>query len=212
MISESKRATILVIDDDPSIRKALRRLLESAGYGVRTFATAHQFMESKIERAEPACLVLDVKMPGMDGLELQEELLARAETLPIVFITGHGDVPSSVGAMKKGAVDFLPKPFDEWALLEAVQAALRKDSESRAVLRERENIQRRLESLTPREHEVMTYVITGMLNKQIAHALDITEKTVIVHRGRVLEKMGAGSVAELVRLAEKVGVEPADTS
>ena len=151
-------------------------------------------------------------MPGIDGLDLQEELVLRDYTLPIVFITGHGDIPTSVNAMKKGAVDFLCKPFDDEELLRAVQESHAKDSKARAGREELANIRQRLNSLTPREHEVLTYVITGMLNKQIAYALEITEKTVIVHRGRVLHKMGVSSVAELVQLSAKAGIQPAEKS
>jgi FixJ family two-component response regulator len=151
-------------------------------------------------------------MPGISGPKLQDELSSRDYAIPIVFITGYGDIPTGVSAMKKGAVDFIIKPFEDEVLIAAVQEALKKSSEIRAVLDERREIQKRLDLLTPREREVASYVITGLLNKQIAHALNIAEKTVIVHRGRVMEKMDVDSVAELVRLAEKVGLEPADTS
>jgi FixJ family two-component response regulator len=149
-----------------------------------------------------------MRMPGLDGLDLQEELLSRDYALPIVFITGHGDVPSSVSAMKRGAVDFLEKPCDDAELLRAVTVALQKDAQARARLMEIEDIGRRVATLTPREREVLAYVISGMLNKQIAYALNITEKTVIVHRGRVMEKMAVGSVAELVQLSAKAGIQP----
>jgi FixJ family two-component response regulator len=205
-----ERATVFVVDDDASIRKSLARLLRSAGYEVVTFDSARNFLASESEVRGPACIVLDVRMPGLDGLDLQEELVSRDYALPIVFITGHGDIPTSVGAMKKGAVDFLCKPFDDDELLRAVRDAHAKDSEVRAERFEIESIRQRLEALTPREYEVLTYVITGMLNKQIAYALDITEKTVIVHRGRVLQKTKVSSVAELVQLAAKAGIQPAD--
>ncbi len=205
-------ATVYVIDDDPSILRSLRRLLKTVGFEVQTFASAWEFLESESGGPGPACLVLDVNMPDINGPALQDELASRGYAIPIVFITGYGDVPTGVSAMKKGAVDFITKPFEDEVLVAAVREALRKSSEIRAVLDERKAIQERLELLTPREREVATYVITGLLNKQIAHALNITEKTVIVHRGRVMEKMGADSVAELVRLAEKVGLEQADTS
>jgi FixJ family two-component response regulator len=200
---------VFVVDDDPSIRKSLDRLIKSAGLAVETFATAHEFLERHSHKG-PSCLVLDVKLPDLNGLELQEKLLSQEYAMPIVFITGHGDIPMSVKAMKKGAIDFLSKPFDDKALLDAVQQALQRDSKARTAREERKDIQRRLESLTPREYEILTHVITGMLNKQIAFALNISEKTVKVHRGRVMEKMGVDSVAELVRLTEKVGIKPAE--
>jgi FixJ family two-component response regulator len=203
------QATVFVVDDDASMRKSLARLLRSAGYAVEAFASAHEFLASAPEGEGPSCIVLDIRMPGLDGLDLQEELVARDYSLPIVFITGHGDVPSSVSAMKRGAVDFLEKPFDDDELLRAVTAAHRRDAKARTRLVELEDIRHKLELLTPREYEVLTYVISGMLNKQVAYELNITEKTVIVHRGRVMEKMGVGSVAELVQLSAKVGIQPA---
>jgi FixJ family two-component response regulator len=200
---------VFIVDDDPSIRKSLDRLIKSAGLAVETFATAHEFLERHSHKG-PSCLVLDVKLPDLNGLELQEKLLSQEYAMPIVFITGHGDIPMSVKAMKKGAIDFLTKPFDDKDLLDAVQQALQRDSKARTAREERKDIQRRLESLTLREYEILTHVITGMLNKQIALALNISEKTVKVHRGRVIEKMGVDSVAELVRLTEKVGIKPAE--
>jgi two-component system response regulator FixJ len=201
--------TVFVVDDDPSIRKSLDRLIKSAGLDVETFATAHEFLERHSHRG-PACLVLDVKMPGINGLELQEKLLSQEYAMPMIFITGHGDIPMTVKAIKKGAIDFLSKPFDDKDLLDVVHEALQTDSKAWTVRDELEDIHRRLESLTPREHEILTYVINGMLNKQIAYALKISEKTVKVHRGRVMEKMGVGSVAELVRLTEKLDIKPAE--
>jgi FixJ family two-component response regulator len=203
-----ENAIVFVVDDDPSVRKSLDRLLRSVGLAVETFATAHEFLEQQCLKG-PSCLVLDVKMPGISGLELQEKLLSQEHVMPIVFITGHGDIPMTVKAIKKGAVNFLSKPFDEKDLLDAVYEALQRDSKTRAVRQELEEIQHRLESLTPREYEVLTHVITGRLNKQIANSLDISEKTVKVHRGRVMQKMGVDSVAELVRLAEKLDIKPA---
>jgi FixJ family two-component response regulator len=203
-----ENAIVFVVDDDPSVRKSLDRLLRSVGLAVETFATAHEFLEQQCLKG-PSCLVLDVKMPGISGLELQEKLLSQEHVIPIVFITGHGDIPMTVKAIKKGAVNFLSKPFDEKDLLDAVYEALQRDSKTRAVRQELEEIQHRLESLTLREYEVLTHVITGRLNKQIANSLDISEKTVKVHRGRVMQKMGVDSVAELVRLAEKLDIKPA---
>ena len=207
-----KQATVFVVDDDSSVRKGLKRLLKSTGYGVEAFASAEEFLAYDSGCDEPACLVLDVQMPGLNGLNLQEKLVLQDYTRPIIFITGHGDIPASVRAMKKGAVEFLTKPFDDRELLDAVQEAIRKDLQIRNVLSERENVRLRLAALTPREHEVLTYVIAGLLNKQIAYILNISEKTVKVHRGRVMEKTGVKSIAELVRLADKAGIKPVEVS
>ena len=207
-----KQTTVFVVDDDSSVRKGLKRLLKSAGYSVETFDSAEAFLTCDSGCDGPACLVLDVQMPGLNGLDLQEKLVSRDYAMPIIFITGHGDIPTSVRAMKKGAVEFLTKPFDERDLIDAVQEALQKDFQTRCVLREREDIQKRLATLTPREHEILTYVIAGLSNKQIAYVLNISEKTVKAHRGRVMEKTGVESLAELVRLAEKAGVKPAEVS
>jgi len=204
-----KPATVFVVDDDPAVGKAVGRLLQSMGYQVTTFESALDFLASECESAGPCCLVLDVKMPGLNGFDLQRELDSRDYTPPIVFITGHGDISMGVNAMKKGAVDFIPKPFDDEQLLAAVQEALEKDSKSRTVIAERKRIQQRLNTLSPREREVLTYVITGLLNKEIAYILNIKEKTVIVHRSRVMAKMKVRSVAELVRATAKIGLEPA---
>jgi FixJ family two-component response regulator len=203
---------VFVVDDDPSIRESLSLLLSSAGYSVKTFASATEFLESDRRTSDPVCLVLDVKMPGISGLDLQKEFTSRDYAIPIIFITGHGDIPMSVQAMKKGAVDFLSKPFDDDQLLVAVKEALLKDSQARADLDEQKHIMRRLDSLTPREYQILTYLITGMLNKQIAYELEISERTVKAHRKQVLDKMSANSIAALVRLTEKVGIEPADVS
>ena len=200
---------VFIVDDDPSIRKSLDRLIRSAGLAVETFATAHEFLERHSHKG-PSCLVLDVKMPGLNGLELQEKLLSQEYAMPIIFITGHGDIPMTVKAIRKGAIDFLSKPFDDKDLLDAVHEALQTDSKAWTVRDELEDIHRRLKSLTPREYEILTYVINGMLNNQIAYALKISEKTVKVHRGRVMEKMDVDSVAELVRLTEKLDIKPAE--
>jgi FixJ family two-component response regulator len=196
---------VFVVDDDPSVRKSLTRLLAAAGYAVEAFASARDFW-AREPYAGPCCLVLDVRMPGLSGLDLQETLAAAGRRMPIVFVTGHGDISMSVRAMKRGAVDFLTKPFDERDLLTAIERAVAKDvhdldDEARVT-----EVQERVKSLTPREAEVFALVVTGMLNKQIAFALGIAEKTVKVHRARVMEKMRAGSVAELVRLADRIGV------
>ena len=201
---------VFIVDDDPSVRKSLGRLLKSTGYEVELFESAHEFLHTDPTCQGPSCLVLDMKMPELSGFDLQEEMNKKAYTLPIVFITGHGDIPMGVKAMKTGAVDFLTKPFDEKDLLGAVEEALRKDIKTREDNSERQSILQKIESLTPREYEILTYVITGMLNKQIAYDLKISEKTVKVHRGRVMDKMGVDSVAQLVRLADKADVQPAE--
>jgi FixJ family two-component response regulator len=202
--------TIFVVDDDPSVRIGLERLLRSTGYNVEIYGSAQEFLETTPDCPGPACLVLDVRMPGIDGLELQDQIQRREYTIPIVFITGHGDIPMSVKAIKTGAIDFLTKPFDEGDLLKAVQEALKKDVANRSAMNEKQNILQRVKSLTPREYEILTYVITGMLNKHIAYHLTISEKTVKVHRGRVMEKLEIHSVAELVHLADKAGIQPAE--
>ena len=199
--------TIFVIDDDASVRKSLARLLDSVGFSTESFASADEFL--KRERFEGiGCIILDVRMPGLSGMDLQEELNKADYGMPIIFITGHGDIPMSVQAMKKGAVDFLPKPFDEDQLLDALRKAIEKDMQAKAERAGARDILGRMEQLTPREYEILQYLITGMLNKQIAFKLGIAEKTVKIHRSRVFEKLGTRSVAELVRMAEKVGIEP----
>jgi two-component system response regulator FixJ len=205
-------STIYVVDDDPSVRKGLRRLLKSAGYGVETFTSAEDFLALDKGGNGPACLILDLQMSGMNGLALQEELTSQNRIMPIIFVTAHGDIPLSVKAIKNGAVDFLSKPFDDEKLFDAVEEALIKAAKARAVLEEKEGIRQRLDTLTPREYEVLTYVIAGLLNKQTAYTLEISEKTIKVHRARIMEKMGVDSVAQLVRLAEKIGVQPAEVS
>ncbi len=207
----SPSPTVFVIDDDASVRKSLSRLLRSAGYTAETFSSAEEFLRREHYEGV-GCILLDVRMPGLSGMDLQEELNKADYHMPIVFITGHGDIPMSVEAMKKGAVDFLTKPFDDEQLLQAIENAIGKDREARAAYLEAHDIRQRIELLTPREKEILSFVVTGMLNKQIALKLDIAEKTVKVHRGRVMEKLGADSVAELVRLAEKAGIKPPETS
>jgi FixJ family two-component response regulator len=196
---------ILVVDDDPSVRKSLTRVMTSAGYTVEAFASARDFL-AREPLAGPCCVILDVRMPGLTGLDLQETLANAGHRMPIVFITGHGDISMSVKAMKGGAVDFLTKPFDVENLLEAVQRAVAKDVKDLSAEGRTAEVLERVKLLTPRETEVFALVVTGMLNKQIAGQLDIAEKTVKVHRARVMEKMRAGSVAELVRLADQAGV------
>jgi FixJ family two-component response regulator len=199
--------TVFLVDDDASVRKALTRLVRSAGYDAEAFASARDFLDnSRLGVRGAACLVLDVRMPGLSGLDLQDELQAANTPLPIIFITGHGDIPMSVKAMKAGAVDFLPKPVKDKDLLRAIEQALARASHDLAERRELEDLHRRVKSLTPREFEVMTLVVRGLLNKQIAVELGTVEKTVKVHRARVMEKMEVQSLAELVRIAERVGI------
>jgi FixJ family two-component response regulator len=200
--------TIYIIDDDPSVRGGLTRLLQTAGMNTESFASASDFLNTeKID--EPGCIVLDVKMADMTGPELQEELRNKEFSMPIIFLSAHGDVPTTAQAMKKGAVDFLTKPVDVNDLMKAIHLSLEKDRENRILRTESTVIREKLKTLTPREHEVMTYVITGMLNKQIAGEMTISEETVKIHRGRVKQKLGIVSVAELVYLCNKVGIVPA---
>lgn len=196
---------VFVVDDNASVRKSLTRLLASAGYTVEAFASAREFL-ARPPHPGPCCLVLDVRMPGLTGIQLQEMLAATGRRMSIVFVTGHADVPTSVKAMKAGAVDLLTKPVDAKDLIAAIQQAVTRDERDRANEARRAEIQQRVRMLTTRETEVFALVVTGMLNKQIAAALGIGEKTVKVHRARVMEKMRAGSVAELVRLADEAGV------
>ncbi len=193
---------IFAIDDDASVRRSLSFLLRSAGYKVETFVSAEEFL-SKAALDSIGCIILDVLMRGMTGLDLQECLIRGNHFLPIIFITGHGDIPMSVQAIKKGAVDFLTKPFDDTQLLPLVESAIEQCRREKAMFDEIQAFRRRLKTLTPREHEVFLHVISGLLNKQIAGYLNITEHTVKVHRGRVMQKLGVDSVAVLVRLAEK---------
>jgi len=196
---------VFLVDDDDSVRRSLTRLLESAGYAVEAFASAREFLAHE-PSAGPCCLVLDVRMPGLTGIELQETLIAAGRRMSIVFVTGHVDVPMSVRAMKGGAIDLLTKPVDAEVLMQAIERAVSKDARDREHEAQVAEIQKRVERLTSRETEVFALVVTGMLNKQIAASLGVVEKTVKVHRARVMQKMGAGSVAELVRLADRVGL------
>jgi FixJ family two-component response regulator len=198
-------ALVSVVDDDPSVRRSLARLIKGAGYRVEAFASANEFLARPPEEG-PACLLLDVRMPGLTGLDLQETLAIAAHSTSIVFITGYRDVRASVKAMKGGAVDFLTKPVNDEELLGAIERAVARASAARLEEDRVTEIRERIKTLTPREAEVFALVVTGMLNKQIAFELGISEKTVKVHRARVMEKMRAGSVAELVRLADEAGV------
>jgi FixJ family two-component response regulator len=198
-------STVFIVDDAREVRTGLSRLLAAAGYRVRAFESAASFLKEHDAEA-PGCLLLDVCMPGLSGLDLQHTLVGSADARPIVFLTGRGDVQTSVHAMKEGAVDFLTKPVDDTQLFAAVDQALKRDAEQRLERAIRDTIQRRLAMLTPRERQVMAHVIRGRLNKQIAADLGTGEKTVKVHRARVMSKMVARSVAELVQLAARVGV------
>jgi len=195
--------TVFMVDDDPDVLRGLARVLCSARLDVVAFNSPHEFLEQHDPHA-PGCLVLDVAMPGLNGLELQEALKDKGSTIPIIFLTGHGDIPMSVRAMKSGALDFLTKPVHDEDLLSAVNAAFEKDRIERRSRAEIDDIKQRLATLTPREREVLTHVVTGQLNKQIANDLGTVEKTIKVHRARVMEKMKVNSVAELVRLTERL--------
>ena len=205
MIAKKNPATVFVVDDDESVRGSLRFLLRSAGLESRAYGSAPEFLTA-YEPAQPGCLVLDVRMPGMSGLDLQQELNLRGAILPVIFITGHGDIPMAVEAMQHGAHDFLQKPFRDEDLIERVRRALAKDAKARAALEEHKAIQARLESLTPREREVLALMVRGKPNKIMAHELGVSQRTVEIHRARVMEKSGASSLAELVRMV--MDVEP----
>ena len=202
----TNRFTVYLVDDDPGVLKALSLLLRVKGYEVRSFSSPQLFLEEH-DVAVPGCAVLDVSMPGIDGLELQHALTACAGShRPIVFITGKGDIPTSVRAMKAGALDFLTKPVKDKDLFEAISRAEARDAESRRLHSELESIQAKIETLTPREREVLVHVVAGRLNKQIAGDLGTVEKTIKVHRSRMMEKLGIRTVADLVRMAEKLNL------
>jgi FixJ family two-component response regulator len=196
---------VFVVDDDLLVRDSVADLLASAGFTVRTFGSATDFLQS-VHPDLPACLILDVELPGLSGLDLQVELTKSGVDTPIIFLTGRGDIPMTVRAMKAGAVEFLTKPFRQSEFLDAVNGALLRDRESRKRRAETAEFEKRLRTLTPREHQVLKLVVTGLLNKQIAGELGTTELTIKVHRGRVMRKMGAGSLADLVRMAGKLKI------
>ena len=205
--SRESDAVIAIVDDDPSVREGLSSLIRSAGLQIETFASAQEFL-ARPDAEPPSCLVLDLQLPGLSGLDLQRRMAEVGLEIPIVFLTGHGDIPASVQAMKAGAVEFLTKPFDEQDLLKAIQEALERDRQNRQQHAEMRELQSRYESLTAREQEVMQQVVSGLLNKQVAAELNITEYTVKIHRGRVMRKMHAESLADLVRMAESMRIHP----
>lgn len=198
------RATIFVVDDDTAVRDSMKMLLRSVGQAVETFGSGQEFIDDYSED-RAGCLILDIRMPGMSGLELQQKLNERHSIMPIIFITGHGDVPMAVEAMQAGAVDFIQKPFRDQDLIDRINQALEKDQNNRAALGERNDIRKRLETLTPREREVLDLVVHGKANKVIAGDLRLSQRTVEIHRARVMEKMQASSLAHLVRMVLEVG-------
>ena len=199
------RPVVLVIDDDPSVRTALASLLGSVGLDVSLFESTQAFLESERPDA-PSCIVLDVRLPGLGGLDLQRELARSGDHPPIIFITGHGDIPMTVRAMKDGAIEFLTKPFRDQELLDAIHLGIERDRARRQEAGAVAGLRERFQSLTTREREIMAHVVTGRMNKQIAGDLDVSEITIKVHRGQVMRKMGAKSFAELVRMADRLGV------
>ena len=199
--------TVFIIDDDHGMRQAIQDLVESVGLRAQAYATGQEFLRRQLT-SHPSCLVLDVRLPQMSGLDLQRQLAETGVQIPIIFITAHGDIPMSVRALKSGAVEFLTKPFRDQDLLDAIHQALQRDSAAREQQAEIHDLQERYQALTAREREVMTLVASGMLNKQIASEIGASEATIKIHRGHVMEKMQAGSVAELVRMVDKLKLSP----
>jgi two-component system, LuxR family, response regulator FixJ len=199
-----QKPTVFIVDDDAAVRDALKFLMRSVGHTVETFGSALDFLNAYSDD-RPGCLVLDIRMPGLSGLELQDKLVEQRAIVPIIFITGHGDVPMAVEAMQAGAMDFIQKPFRDQDLLDRINQALERDAANRQALREANAIRERLASLTPREREVMDLVVQGKANKVIAGDLDLSQRTVEIHRARVMEKMNASSLAHLVRMVIEVG-------
>ena len=204
-------AAVFIVDDDSLIRDSLKQLVKSAGLQADTFSSAQAFLEEELPD-KPSCLILDIRMPGLSGLSLQDELIKRGISIPIIFITGHGTVPMSVRAMKAGAVDFLQKPFEDQELLDVIHHSIEQNRQTRLKKAEINEIEQYIKSLTPREHEILVLVTTGMLNKQIAYKLEMSENTVKTHRARIMRKMEVTSLAELVRATEKAGIHPQKSS
>ena len=208
MTKAGASSIVFVVDDDSLIREALRRLIRSVGLEVKTFSSAQEFLQA--ERPDmPSCLILDVRLPGLSGFDLQREMAEAEVNIPIIFITGYGDIPMSVRAMKAGAVEFLAKPFRDQDLLDAISQAIERDRQRRAQQADMADLRGRYEQLTPRERDVMGLVVAGLLNKQIAGELGTSEFTVKIQRGQMIRKMQADSVADLVRMADKLGLPPA---
>jgi FixJ family two-component response regulator len=205
MLQPEQQPHVFVVDDDPDMRKALANLVRSVGLHAETFAAAPEFLQAKLPDV-PCCLILDVRLPGVSGLDLQAKLANMKIEVPIIFLSGHGDIPMTVRAMKAGAVEFLTKPFRDQELLDAVQAALERDRSRHEQARLLADLRAKFDTLTPREQEVMAGVTRGLLNKQVAGEMGVTEDTVKVHRGNVTRKMGAKSLADLVRMADVLGV------
>ena len=203
------KPTIFIVDDDPSVRESTELMLKSVGFNVKTFVSAQDFLKANLQE-DLGCLILDVRMPGISGLDLQEKLVSAKTPLPVIFITGHGTVPMSVRAMKAGAVDFLQKPFEEQDLLDAINRAITQQRKRKSKKDEAYKLQQRLKALTSREYEVFSLLVTGMANKEIAHKLGTSERTVKAHRAQIMEKMNARSLADLVHFAEKLKTRPPD--